>query len=61
MINDTDLSLALLYAAALNFHNYPEASKFSAFLVAEVVYSNVIILSSSIRFPGMGNGYMKGG
>jgi hypothetical protein len=61
MISDTDLSPALLYAAALSSHNYPEASKFSASVVAELVYSNVIILSSSIRFPDMGNGYMKGG
>jgi hypothetical protein len=61
MISDTDLSPALLYAAVLNSHNYPEASKFSAFVVADVVYSHVIILSSSIRFPDMGNSYMKGG
>jgi hypothetical protein len=60
MISDTDLSHACLYAAALNCHNYPEASKYSAFIVAEVVYSNAIILSSSIRFPDMGNCYMKG-
>jgi hypothetical protein len=61
MITDTDLSPALLYAAALNSHNYPESSKFSAFVVAELVCSNVIMLSSSIRSPVVGNGYMKGG
>jgi hypothetical protein len=46
--------------SALISHNDPQALKLSAFVVADVALSTVTILSFSVMFSDMCNGYKRG-